>query len=132
MSENDKEKKRAGANVYTYTAGEYDVLADSSLEDKIEEFRKKIDQLDECYNELSKRLEALNGDGVWKSEHQKELYSYVKNSIVSSFKTKIEDWKVYKEFLITVLQNYTEFDETYDRTIDEEKAEFDVNEDKHN
>ena len=32
-------KQKTDSNVYTYTPGEYDVLADSTLEDKIEDFR---------------------------------------------------------------------------------------------
>ncbi len=131
----DKEKEKetttsVATNVYTYTAGEYDVLADTTLEEKIEEFRKKIDELDEIYKDLSKKIEYLDGNGVWKSVHQRELYSYLKQNVVSKFSKRIDDWKTYREFLITVLQDYTEFDSTYDKSIDENKAEFDVNEDK--
>ena len=118
--EKEKTESSLAANVYTYTSGEYDVLADTTLEEKIEEFRKKIDELDECYKELNKRLESLSGDeGLWKSVHQKELYSYVKSSVVDTFPKRIDDWKTYREFLITVLQSYTDFDETYNTTIDE-------------
>lgn len=128
--ENEKTKKTTVTNVYTYNPGEYDVLIDTSLEDKIEEFRKDIDKLDDCYKEISKRLESLDGNGVWKSENQKELYSYLKQNVVSTFNKRIENWKVFREFLITVLQSYTEFDSTYDKSIDDNKTEFDVNENK--
>ena len=127
---NEKNVTSLGAKVYNYTAGEFDVLADTKLENKIEEFRKKINELDDCYKEISNRIESLDGekDSLWKSVHQKELYSYLKTSVTSTFSRRIDDWKTYREFLITVLQRYTDFDETYDKTIDENKSEFDVNE----
>ena len=131
-----KKKKKTvettNSNVYTYTSGNYDVLADTSLEGKITEFGKKINELEECYKDLSNRLEVLDGNGIWKSEHQKELYSYVKGSIISTFNKRIEDWNTFREFLITVLQSYTEFDETYDSSIDKNKDEFNINENKNN
>ena len=118
----------SGAKVYTYTPGEYDVLADTTLEEKIDEFSKKIDELDEHYKEIKNRLESLNGNGVWKSDNQVELYSYLNTSVTPTFSEKIENWKKFKEFLEITLKNYMDFDKTYDDTIDENKAEFDVNE----
>ena len=75
-------------------------------------------------------IETIDGEkgSLWKSAHQRELYSYLKTSVTPTFSKRIEDWKTYREFLITVLQRYTNFDETYDDTINENKNEFDVNE----
>ena len=106
----------------------YDVNFDSGIIEIVDSLDKLFNELDSTYNELDKKIEYLSGDPlVWQAEPQRILYSYL-TGLKKKFPNRVEDFRVYEDFLRKQIDNYQSLDDTNNSSQDDNKEDFDINE----
>ena len=81
-------------------------IDDVGLQEQIDKLDENINNIEEIYNEVKKKLEVLNGeDKIWKGVAQAKLYEYL-IELEKEFPKTITDYRRYKEFLQITLDNY--------------------------
>ena len=108
----------------------YDVNFDSGIIEIVDSLDKLFKELDSTYNELDKKIECLNGDPlIWQAEPQRILYSYLV-SVKKKFPNRVEDFRVYEDFLRKQIENYKDIDDTNNNSQENNREDLDINESK--
>ena len=106
----------------------HDVNFDSGIIEIIESLNKLFNELDATYNELDKKIDCLSGDPlIWQSEPQRVLYSHLV-SVKNKFPNRVEDFRVYEDFLRKQIENYNNIDDTNNISQDNNREDLDINE----
>jgi DNA repair ATPase RecN len=101
---------------------------DENLQGLIDKLDDKINKLEEIYTDITKKLEVLNGeDNIWKGTAQAKLYEYLVE-MEKEFPVTISDYRKYKDFLQTTLDNYKKGEETHEKAVEDSSDNLDVNE----
>ena len=106
----------------------HDVNFDSGIIEIVESLDKLFNELGSTYDELDKKIECLSGDPlIWQAEPQRILYSHLVN-VKDKFPNRVEDFRVYEDFLRKQIENYNNIDDTNNNSQDNNRENFDINE----
>ena len=106
----------------------YDVNFDSGIIEIADSLKELFTELDSTYNELDKKIESLSGDPlIWQAEPQRILYSYLVG-VKKKFPDRVNDFRVYEDFLRKQIENYQEIDDTNNTSQENNREDLDINE----
>ena len=81
-------------------------------------FDKKINEIKECFDDISHIMKALNDEDTWSSDTSKDIVDNTKE-IEKSFENTNEEFKSYRDYLVKVLESHEIEDNKANKTIDD-------------
>ncbi len=83
-----------------------------------EKFKKKIEELEECFSAINDKVKELDGSSeTWKGEKQRKFYnSYT--LLANDFPTNIEKFNEFYEFLCNTIREYEKKDSSINKDVD--------------
>lgn len=81
-------------------------------------FDKKINEIKECFDDISKLIKMLSDEDTWSSDTSRDIVENSKE-IEKSFKNANDEFVSYRDYLIKVLESHEIEDNKASKTIDE-------------